>query len=199
MDYQIASGYLSGTFEFVGALPYLHSIINKKTKPNRATWLIWSLVSVILFCTYYLSGARATLWQPGAAVLFNVVFAFLAFRHSGMSRVGKLDAGCFLGAMLALIAWGLTRNPLIGMTVIVIVAIIGSVPTILKVYENPGSEDRLTWLLWSLAALANLFAVKSWTFAIALYPIEVAVVIPLIFALNLRKKPPKRVACFGNQ
>ncbi len=185
MVYQAVFGYISGFFEGVGALPYLYSIIRKETKPSRTTWFIWSAVSIILFLTYYLSGARETLWQPGIAVLFNLIFAILSLKY-GVGGTSKLDIFCFVGAAVSLILWFFTRNPIVGMTIIVIVAIIGSIPTILKAYKNPESEDKITWLLWSAGAILNLFAIKSWTYAIIFYPIQAAVILTLIFVLLMR-------------
>jgi hypothetical protein len=72
------------------------------------------------------------------------------------------------------------------MTIIVIVAIIGSIPTLVKAYRNPESEDKTTWLLWSAGAILNLFAIKSWTYAIVFYPLQAAVVLTSIFLLLLR-------------
>jgi glucose uptake protein GlcU len=72
------------------------------------------------------------------------------------------------------------------MTIIVIVAIIGSIPTILKAYKNPESEDKITWLFWSLGAIFNLFAIKSWTYEISFYPIQAAVILSLIFLLIIK-------------
>ena len=185
MVYKILFGYLSGFFEGIGALPYLYSIIRGETKPSRTTWFIWLTVSIILFLTYYLSGARETLWQPGIAVLFNLIFAILSLKY-GVGGTNKLDIFCFVGAIISLIFWAFTKNSVVGMTIIVIVAIIGSIPTILKAYKIPESENKTAWLLWSLAAIVNLLAIKSWTYEIIFYPIEIAMIIPFIYFLLMR-------------
>jgi hypothetical protein len=186
MSSQITIGYIAGFFEGIGALPYLYSMIRKRTKPSRTTWFIWSGVSIILFLTYYLSGARETLWQPGIAVLFNLLFAILSLKY-GVGGTNRLDIFCFVGAIISLVLWAFTKNPVVGMTIIVIIAIIGSIPTIIKVSKHPESEDKITWLCWSLGAILNLFAIKSWTYEIAFYPIQAAVILSLIFLLLLRQ------------
>ena len=180
-------GYVSGVLEGIGALPYLYSILNGQTKPSRATWLIWSMVGIILFITYYLSGARETLWQPGIAVLFNLTFATLSLKY-GVGGTTKLDILCFIGVAIALFFWAITSSPVVGMTIIVIIATIGSIPTILKVYKDSQSENKSTWLFWVLANIANLLAIKSWSYEIIFYPIESTLVISFIYFLLIRKK-----------
>lgn len=190
MNYHIIAGYISWIFELIWVLPYLFSIITKKTQPSRVTWFVYSLVGIILFLTYYLSWARETLWQPWVAVLFNITFAVLSIKYWTWWAT-KLDKSCILGVLITLIAWYITKDPVIGMTFIVIVAIIGSIPTIVKVYTNPETEDSLTWVIWALAWIINLFAIKTWHYEIIFYPIEVAVVVSTICALILRKKTIK--------
>lgn len=186
MDRFILFGCIAGFLEIIGTLPYYATIFSKKTKPSRATWFIWSILSIVLFATYYSSGARETLWQPGLAMFFNASFAILSLKY-GVGGTTKLDIFCFLGALLSLTLWYITQDPVVGLTVIIVVAVIGSIPTIVKVWKDPQTENSTTWLLWALANVANLFAIRSWDYEIALYPIEATIVISLIFFLTLRK------------
>lgn len=183
-------GIISGIFEFAGGLTYAYSIIKGKTKPSRATWFIWSLAGIMIFSTYYASGAETTLWQPAAAVLWNILFAFLSVKF-GIGGLTKTDIFCFTGSLFSALLWILTKNPVIALTWIVIIGAIGSIPTIIKVYKDPSKEDSTTWALWFLAAILNVLAINKFSYATAIYPLECAPVIGIIFVLVLRGKSKK--------
>ncbi|MFA6550331.1 MAG: hypothetical protein WCT36_03185 [Candidatus Gracilibacteria bacterium] len=180
-------GITSGLFEFVGGFTYAYSIIKGKTKPSRATWFIWSLAGIMIFSTYYASGAETTLWQPAAALLWNITFALLSLKF-GVGGLLKTDIFCFIGSLFSMLLWILTKNPVIALTCIVAVGAIGSIPTILKVYKSPMKEDLKTWTLWFLAAFLNVIAIDKFSYAIAVYPLECVIVIGVIFGLVARKK-----------
>ena len=179
-------GIISGLLEFIGGFTYAYAIIKGKTKPSRATWFIWSLAGVMIFSTYYASGAETTLWQPAAAVLWNIAFAFLSLKFS-IGGLTKTDIFCFVGSLLSALLWALTNNPVIALTWIVTVGAIGSIPTIVKVHKNSTKEDSLTWALWFSAAFLNVIAINKFSYANAVYPVECAVVIGVIFGLVGRK------------
>lgn len=180
-------GLLAGLFELVGSFPYLIAILKRQTRPSRATWIIWSIVAIITFVSYHASGAQETLWQPGVAVFFNLLFAILSFTY-GTGGKTKADILCFIGAVLSLSLWYITSNPVVALTSIVITAAIGSVPTIIKSYRHPELENTLAWSLWTLAATSNLLAIRDWHYAIVIYPLQAFLAVGTITILVVRKR-----------
>ena len=53
----------------------------------------------------------------------------------------------------------------------IVIDLAGLLPTIRKTCREPWTEDRLAWTISFAGAMLNMIAVKSWTFAIGIYPI----------------------------
>tara|TARA_B100001964_G_scaffold57537_1_gene65122 strand:+ start:44756 stop:44989 length:234 start_codon:yes stop_codon:yes gene_type:complete len=64
----------------------------------------------------------------------------------------------------------------------------GAMPTIRKAYHAPESEDRVAWILFISGNTLNLFAIETWSFAIAVYPVYMFLASGTIAALVLRPK-----------
>jgi len=54
-------GYLAGFFFILAFVPYFVQTLNRQTKPNRATWLIWTILGVLIFASYKSVGAENTI------------------------------------------------------------------------------------------------------------------------------------------
>jgi hypothetical protein len=69
---QIA-GYLSGVAALVSFVPYIRSIFNRETKPERASWLIWAALSLTAFFPQLYKGASYSLFMTGAAAVGDLL------------------------------------------------------------------------------------------------------------------------------
>lgn len=59
----------------------------------------------------------------------------------------------------------------------------GGIPTIRKIFEDPSSEDRLTWIFFWLGSVANVVAIDQWIFIIVAYPVVMMLFISFVTAL----------------
>ena len=174
MDIPSAAGVLAGIIGFVAFIPYIKSTLERTTVPNRATWVIWAVLGIIIAASYYSAGARDTAWTPTAYAIGILIVAALSFRY-GEGGFGLFDVACLIGAGTGLALWLLTKDPALALYLTIIVDAIGSLPTIKKAYERPGTEDRTAWALFFAANIINLFAIREWTLAIASYPVYVLI------------------------
>jgi hypothetical protein len=71
-------GIIAGCISALACIPYFISIIRGKTKPNRATWWIWSWLGVLLFFSYKASGATDTLWVALVYMITPLITALLS-------------------------------------------------------------------------------------------------------------------------
>ncbi len=163
-------GYIAGVISFLGFAPYIIATIKGKNRPNRATWMIWFLVSIILLVSYQASGGTHTLWVMRTNVLFSGTLALLSWKY-GASGWSALDVGCLIGALFGLLLWWFFDSPLPTLYISIGIDIVGAIPTVKKSWKNPFEEDRLTWILFWVANTLNLFAMPSWSVPIASYPV----------------------------
>ncbi|MEW6035722.1 MAG: hypothetical protein AB1529_03860 [Candidatus Micrarchaeota archaeon] len=185
-------GLIAGAIGFLAFAPYIKSILAKKTTPNRATWLIWAVLGIIIAASYYSAGARESAWVPIAYAVGLVFVAGLSLRY-GEGGWTPLDLFCLAGAAIGLLLWALTSEPLFALYLTIAVDALGGVPTLKKAHERPESEDRLTWLMFLAANTLNLFAIGEWTVAIASYPVYVFILSLAMSALLARQGKDKRV------
>jgi len=175
-------GLLAAIISLVSFIPYIFDILNRKAVPNRATWIIWMVVGVIIAASYYAAGARESAYLPIANAIGLVFMAILVIRY-GEGGLARLDVLCLAGAGLGLILWLLTSEPLFALYLTIGIDAIGALPTIKKTYERPESESNRAWLLYLVANSLNLFAITNWTLAIASYPVYVFIVAIIMNAL----------------
>lgn len=163
-------GLAASIIGLAGFVPYIFGILNRRTIPHKVSWLVWSALGILTAASYYASGARESALLPVANAFAHVVVAGLSLKYGtgGWSRTDKMS---IIGAVLGLVLWAFTNEPFAALLVTIIVEAIGAVPTVLKTFHNPQSEDRLAWSLFLVANFLNLLAVGSWTLSIASYPV----------------------------
>ncbi len=188
-SHAVVFGQLAGGLAFLSFFPYLHSILKGKTKPQRATFAIWSVVNIVTFLSYFASGARETIWVALVYAIFQIVIFLLSFKY-GVGGSSRLDIVCLLGAATGVFLWIITKNPLTALYLSIFVEFLGLVPTIKKSYIYPKTENTLSWSIASFGSFLNLFAITSFKPEIALYPIYLflgdIVVVLLLVLPNFR-------------
>jgi hypothetical protein len=180
-------GQISALLVFSSVFPYIGSILKGKTKPNRATFAIWSAVGLITFLSYIASGATDTLWVAMVYPLCQIVIFGLSFRY-GVGGTSKLDMVCIFLACAGVILWIITKNPLTALYISVFVEILGYIPTIKKSYFFPKTESLLSWEITTVGVTLNLLAISSWRPEIFVYPVYLFTFDVIVVALLLLPK-----------
>ncbi|HPJ17419.1 MAG TPA: hypothetical protein PK639_04330 [Candidatus Woesebacteria bacterium] len=166
--YQIL-GFLSGIIVPIGYIPYIKDILDQKTKPQRISWLIWLVLGGIAFFSQLAEGANNSLWLPAIQTL-AVLIVFILSIKNGMGGFSGKDKISLSLALLGLIVWALTKEPLFALIITVFVDSLGSVLSVIKSYEEPESETLITWVLDGLAGLLAILAVGKIDVVLLIYP-----------------------------
>ncbi len=61
-------GIFSGVLSTYAYIPYILDTLAKRTNPQRASWLIWSVLGSIAFFSQLFEGASSSLWFAGVQV-----------------------------------------------------------------------------------------------------------------------------------
>lgn len=189
-------GQVAGIVSLIGFVPYLASVLRKKTRPNRATWWIWTVVGTILCASYYASGARHSIWVPVSYMIGPLCTALVSIKY-GEGGWTRFDRFCFGGAGASLLLWALSGSALVALIANITIDLLGALPTVKKAYAEPESEDRLSWTLFFVSNALNLLAVETWTIATALYPLylfTICGIITMILLLRRGKTPATSLA-----
>lgn len=181
-------GVIAGTFSALGYVFYIRTLSThaKNIRPNITSWILWTVSYILIVSSYYFSGARETIWVPFIYALANIVILFLIYKH-GQFRFSTLDITLLLATVVSVAVWIIFRSPFYALVINMAIDGMATLPTALKVYKKPLSEDKRSWLFWGLAGFTNLFAIRAWTPQIALYPILATVFCIVTFAFLYRK------------
>lgn len=191
MSWHTIQGFVglgAGILSLAAFVPYVISTIRKPTtRPNRATWWIWTLVGVLIAYGNYAEGVRSGIWLPISYIIGPTVLAIVSLRH-GEGGWTRLDRFCLLGALLSIVFWTLTRDSLGALLVNILIDALGALPTIKKSYRNPEAEDPIFWYLAFAAALLNLFAVESSSFSHLVYPVYMVLLMGTVSWFEFRPR-----------
>jgi len=180
-------GIIAGCVSALASIPYFISIFRGKTKPNRATWWIWSWLGVLLFFSYKASGANDTLWVALVYMITPLLTAILSIKY-GVGGWSKFDLICLASSIIGSLLWYVSGSPVIALLLFLLIDLCGTLPTIRKTYYHPEQENRLGWSIMVTANFINIFAGEM-KFSIVVYPIYMVIIGGAILAFSLRKSP----------
>jgi len=179
-------GIIAGVLALVGYIPYIISIFAHKTRPNKASWFIWTLVGGLLAFSYIATGDKTSIWLPLGYFLGPFITAILSIRY-GYAEWSRLDKICVITAVMSLVPWLMANNPLVTLYINMFIDLAGALPTIVKTYREPESEDFIAWFIFFIANTLEVFSVSKWTLAGA-YPIYLFFLAGTIVLLILKDK-----------
>lgn len=168
-------GLCSAIINVVAFLPYIRSILMRKTKPERSSWWVWSILMAVAFAAQIAAGAT---WSALlAAVLFigNIVIAILSLRY-GYGKFSSKDFFAVLAALSGVVMWVVTNDPFVALFITIAVDFFAYSLTILKSWKAPYSENLLSWILMTIAAVISALSVGSFDLTLLIFPLYVAIV-----------------------
>ena len=175
-------GQIATSIITIAYLPYVFSIISNRTKPNKTTWLVLFLIGIITFFAYKNVGAVATLGVALANVI-GPLFIFILSLKYGEGWENIKDFKYLILSVIAIILWQIYDSPLTGLVFNLIADSTAFLPTIVKSYLRPETEDMLTWFLFLTGNIINLFAIEMWQFSIYIYPVYILIAESIVFLL----------------
>ncbi len=186
-DIASIAGKLAGIISLSAFFPYILSILRKETKPNRASWIIWAIVSSIIALSYREAGASYAFLAPVGYVVGSTIVSILSIRN-GVGGWTPFDRRCLIGAAISLVLWRIFNSPISALLINLFINFLGTLPTIRKAWYQPKTESKIAWVLFSLGTIVNLFAVEKWTFSMAVYPVSMVFIVGIVVVLVLWTK-----------
>ena len=188
-----ALGILAGIISISAYPPYIRDMLKGTTKPERASWLIWSALALIALTSQLAAGAHWSIYMTLAQTVGVIVIFILSLKY-GYGGLKKRDIISIIIAALGVAGWLITNSPLFALLCVVAVDAAGAWLTVYKAFKDPGSETLITWELDSLSNLLGLLAVGTFSFSLVLYPAYLlvangAVVVAILIARqNIKSK-----------
>lgn len=115
--------FISAIVGATGALPYIYAVLRGKAKPQLVSWLVWTILLLIMTISAFVAGQRA-------------------------SMILSLESlvSCGIVALIIL------RDPLKALIISIAVDVVAFVPTIIHGYKAPQEESLACFLCGAIAA-----------------------------------------------
>ena len=150
-------------------VPYLRDAITRRIKPHPFTWIIWTLLTAIVFFAQLSDGAGPGAWTNGTVALL-CVFIVAASLRNGFHDIKRSDVILFVTGLLTIPLWVLTDDPLYSVITISIIDTIAFLPTFRKSYHKPNEEALYLYGLNFIRHGLSIVALAHYSVVTALFP-----------------------------
>jgi len=181
---------LGALFGLIGAVSYIKDTISGKVKPNRVSWFMWALAPLIAFAAQLDKGVGWTSVMT-FSVGFNPLLIFMASFVNKKSewKLERLDVICGVSSFFGLILWMISREANVAIFFALTADILASIPTLVKSYKFPETENYKVFLFGMGNSLIALLTIREWNFETASFPIYIFVVtLLLVYLIAVRPK-----------
>jgi hypothetical protein len=186
-DIFIAIGVILG---LISSFVYFIAILKGQAKPHRTTRFVFLFITALSALSLFAQGNRVALWLSLVSTFQSVVIFGLSMKY-GMGGRSKTDILCLIMALIGIIAWQITKNPLTALYFAIAADFTGSFPTLIKTYRLPHTEVWTFYTLDVIAATFNLLATEKFTISQYLYPFYIILINLTIVFLIVRPKLKK--------
>jgi hypothetical protein len=171
-----------------GNIPYLRDIVKRKVQPHPYTWLVWSIVSCIIFFGQLAKGAGIGALPTAAAEVFTIIIFFFSLKN-GFKNIKKIDTVFLIVALLGIIPWLITNDPTISVIIAVSIDLVAFLPTIRKTWLEPKTETPVLYSMNVFRHILMLISLQAYNIATTLHSIVMITTNTLMTFLIFRKKP----------
>jgi hypothetical protein len=175
-----------------GNLPYLWDILKERVKPHPYTWLVWSLVSGIVFFGMLAKGAGIGALPVAASEMFTLIIFLFSLKY-GFKGITKTDTAFLFIALAGVIPWILTNDPTLSVVIAVGIDLVAFVPTLRKTWAHPSTETPLLYSSNVLRHILALFSLQTYNIATTLHSLAMittntAMTVMILFHKNTHGK-----------
>ena len=190
----LASGFIAVAIllRLLGGGVYLISTLRGKAKPNIVSWSLWGLTALIAFAAQICKGGGLeALVTLAIAVGPLAVTAAAVLKGAQSLRLTRLDVWCLSLAIVGIIFWVGTKDPLLALLMSIVADILASVPTVVKSYLTPQTESAAAYSLSVISMVVTLLTVRqrdvmSWAFPLYILVINLTFVALILLPRRLR-------------
>jgi len=168
----------------IGSLAYLIDTVKGKVKPNRVSFLLWSIAPFIAFAAQIKQGVGLeALMTFSTGFLPITVFIASFVNKKAEWKVTRFDLVCGFLSIVGLILWLITKVGNIAIFFSIVADGLAAVPTIVKSFKYPETELAWPWIASVLGVVLTLLTLKELNFANSGFIVYILIVNTLIFSL----------------
>ena len=171
------------------AFVYVRSMFKGSARPNRVSWLTWSIAPFIATAAALSNGVG---WAV-LPVFMSGLAPFLVFVTSFVSKkahwtLASFDYVCGAVSGLALVLWYVTEDPNVAIAFAIASDGLASIPTLIKAWKHPETEVAWPFMVGVFNASTSFLASTIWVFSEYAFPAYLIVMNTLLFFSAYKKK-----------
>lgn len=181
--------FIGATSQLVGIYSYIKGTVRGDTKPNRVSWLLWTIAPFIGTAAALANGvewAVLPVFMSGFGPLLVFIASFI--NKNSYWKLERFDYWCGLLSLIALILWGITKIPEIAITFAIASDGLAAVPTLVKSWKYPETENAGPFTAGIFSSLTSFAAIKMWIFSAYAFPIYLVIINIFITLAIYRRK-----------
>ncbi len=163
-------GFSAIGLTFIGYFPYFRDIFKGKTRPHVFSWLIWAIVTGLIFALQITKGAGVGAYVTLAVSLISFTIFLLGLKN-GARDIQKVDVLFLALAILSIPLWLVVDQPVLSMILLSSIDMLGFIPTILKSWNDPYSETLAFYFITTFRHTISVLALVEYNPVTALFPI----------------------------
>jgi len=176
----------------IGTASYFIDTVKGKIKPNKVTFFVWSFAPFIAFLAQVNKGVGIQSWMTLSVGIFPLSIFIASFvNRKAYWKLNTRDISCGILSLIGLFLWYITKEANIALVFSIISEGLATLPTIIKSYHNPETENAWPWLASVISGTLTLLTITSWSFATFAFPLFYTFEMFLIF-LFVQSKLGKR-------
>ena len=162
-SYFVIIGTVIGAF---GSLWYMLDTIRGRVKPNRVSFLLWSIAPIIAFGAQIGQGVGLeSLMTFSVGFLPLLVFISSFVNKQAEWKLTKFDFICGFLSVIGLILWLVTKEGNVAIFFSILADGLAALPTLVKAYKYPDTEVAWPWFMTSIGVVCTMFTLTTITFA----------------------------------
>jgi hypothetical protein len=181
--------FVGAAVQLAGVISYIKETIKGNTKPNKVTWLLWSVAPLIATFAALADGVRWSVlpvFMSGFGPLLVLLASFV--NKKSYWKLEKFDYLCGLCSVLALVLWGITKEPVIAIVFAIASDAFAAIPTLMKSWKYPETETVDAYTTGLFNSLTSFAAIKMWSFAEVAFPVYLCIVNSSLIISVFRKR-----------
>jgi len=168
---------------------YIRSMFKGGAKPNRVSWLMWSIAPFIATAAAVSNGvgwAALPVFMSGFSPFLIFTASFATKKASW--KLASFDYVCGILSGLSLGLWYVTKDPSVAIAFAIASDALAAVPTLTKAWNHPETESPWPFIVGVFNASTSFAAATMWTFSEYAFPAYLIIInIMLLSSVYNRK------------
>ncbi|HZU65761.1 MAG TPA: hypothetical protein VFA09_00660 [Ktedonobacteraceae bacterium] len=182
---------LGAIISSTGGITYVIATIKGRVKPNRVSFLLWSLAPLIAFVAELQQGVGIqSLMTFMVGFLPLTIFIASFVNKNARWKLTRFDLICGGLSVIGLLLWYITSSGNVAIIFSILADALAALPTIVKAFNFPETESAIPFFTGMISAVITLLTIKVWNLANVGFPLYILIV-SLLIATLVQFKPGK--------